>query len=530
MPSKDLNNSLELLREATLAVNQYPEQMYRAAKAHRLRGNFRKFTEEFWSVAEPAAPFIPNWHVDAVCEHLAAVAKGQIHRLVINVPPGTAKSLLAAVLWPAWVWTWNPAYRALFASYAASLATRDSIRCRSVIESDRYRALFVHDPLRGEVERWSLKADQNTTTHFENSASGFRMALGVGGKATGYRGNCVLVDDAINVTDAPSKAVRDSTRDWWFTTMSSRVNDLARDSFVIIGQRVHEEDLSGLALERGGYEHLCLPSEYDPKRTCKTSLGDPDKRRESGELLFPKLFPKEVLDQARIDLGTDGYAGQHDQLPTPPGGGLFKRQWWKFWQWDDSPPSSVQRPKGCSERQTRILQRVGFKWDSCVMSVDCTFKDADHAKSGKPDWVVLLVVGCSGADRFVLYRWRAQAGLKATCDAIREASRLFPGAFRKLVEDKANGSAVIETLEHEIQGIVPVDPEGGKEARANACAPQVEAGNVYLPSGASWLEEFVGECASFPKGKNDDQVDALTQALIDRMQGRGNRLKMLVSG
>lgn len=500
----------------------------RAATAQILRQDFRKFISAGWSFAEPAAPFIPNFHVDAVADHLAAVSRRQIRRLVINIPPGHAKSLLAAVLWPAWVWTWDPTWRALFASYAASLATRDSVKCRNVIDSDWYRQLFVHDPLHNEAERWKLRDDQNAKDFFENSASGFRMALGVGGKATGYRGNCVLVDDAMNVTDAPSKATRDFTRDWWFTTMSTRVNDPARDCFVIMGQRVHEEDLAGYALERKDYELLCLPSEFDKKRVFTTSLGIVDKRTEDGELLFPQLFTKEVLAQAKTDLGSDGYAGQHLQSPVAPGGGLFKRIWWKFWRWDKDQPTTTSRPKGCNEKPTRILESAG-RWDSCVMSVDCSFKDVEHSKSGRPDYVVITVWGCKGADRFLLYRWREQSGLTKTCAAIREAAQLFPKAFRKLVEDKANGSAVIETLEHEISGIVACNPEGGKEARANACAPQVESGNVYLPEGAPWLEEFIGEFASFPKGKNDDQVDSTTQALIDRMPGKHTRLHMLVT-
>lgn len=524
MPTPDLR-ALSLDSPAAAA------RQYRAANAEILRRSLRRFTEQAWSIAEPATPFIPNFHVDAVCDHLEAVARGQIRRLVINIPPGHAKSLLAAVLWPAWVWTWWPEWRALFSAYAASLAVRDSVRCRTVMDSDWYRGHFCVDPLKGEEERWRLKDDQNAKDFYENTRSGFRMALGVGGKGTGYRGNCVLVDDAINVSEASSKATRDSTRDWWFVQMSSRVNDLSRDSFVVMGQRVHEEDLAGACLETGSYELLMLPSEYDPKRVSVTSLGQPDKREQENQLLFPQLFPEKVLAQAKIDLGTDGYAGQHLQSPVLPGGSTFKRAWWRFWRFDKDLPTSTARPKGCSERPTRVIEKhLNFRWDSCVMSVDSTFKDVDHSKTGKPDWVVLTVWGCLNADRFLLYRARGQWGLSKTCEEIRAASALFPHAVRKLIEDKANGSSVIETLEHELQGIIAVNPEGGKEARANAVAPQVEAGNVYLPEGAAWLEEFVGECALFPKGKNDDQVDSMTQALVDRMQGRGNRLRMLVSG
>jgi predicted phage terminase large subunit-like protein len=385
------------------------------------------------------------------------------------------------------------------------------------------------DPLRG-VERWRLTDDQNAKTLFANTKTGSRLALGVGGQGTGYRGNAVIVDDAMNASDAPSPVVRESTIAWWDVQMSSRVNDLSKDSFVIMGQRLHENDLTGHALEQGGYEYLCLPSEFDPARRATTSLGVIDKRTEAGELLFPQLFPKAVLDEAKKRLGSDGYSGQHDQNPVPPGGSLLKKSWWKFWRWDTDQPTTTERPRGCNAYPTRVVQAKMWKWDSVVMSVDATFKSLEASKGRDPDYVVIMVIACKGPDRFVLYRYRKQIGFNETCEQIKEAAKLFPLAFRKLVEDKANGSAIIETLKSVLQGVIPVDPEGGKEARANAVAPQIEAGNVYLPEGAPWLDEFITECAFFPKGRHDDQVDALTQALIDRMHGKGDRLRMLVGG
>jgi predicted phage terminase large subunit-like protein len=507
---------------------QEQERSELALRAIQCRKRFSEFVADFWNVAEPAAPYIETWHVGAVCEHLEAVARGQIRRLVINIPPGHAKSLLASVLFPAWVWTWAPEWRALFASYAQSLAVRDSVRCRTVIESERYRSMFAGEPLTGK-ELWRLKDDQNAKDFYENTRSGFRMALGVGGKGTGYRGNLVLVDDALNVSDATSKAIRETTRDWWFQTMSSRVNDLSRDSFVVMGQRVHEEDLAGECIARG-YEVLRLPSEFQKSMVRETSLGQPDKRTVEGELLFPRLFSKDVLQQAKTDLGSDGYAGQHDQNPTPPGGGTFKREWWRFWRRADIPPSTTPRPKGCTDQPTRLIN-PGQQWDWIRMSVDATFKDAAHSKSGNVDWVVITVWAGLQADRFLLWRWREQAGLKRTCDGIREAMDAFPRIRQVLVEDKANGPAVIEALEHEIAGIKPISPAGGKEARAAACAPQIESGNVYLPEGEPWLEEWIGEFANFPRGRHDDQVDSCTQLLVECSTARaGSRTHMLVSG
>ncbi len=491
-----------------------------ALDAELSRRSFKRFIVEAWSILEPQMPFRENWHVDAIAQHLEAVARGQISRLVINIPPGHAKSMLAAVLWPAWIWTWIPSFRGLFSSYSGDLAIRDSVKCRSVVESQWYQERFCQD--------WRLSSDQNVKGFFQNTQTGFRLSLSVGGKTTGFRGRLCLVDDPLNATDAPSKLARDAAINWWDQGMSTRLDP--GGALVIIQQRLHEDDLAGHALAQGGYEHLMLPSEYDPKRATVTSLGTPDPRKESGELLFPTMFTEEVLKEAKIRLGSDGYAGQHDQLPTPPGGGMFKKKWWRFWRWKEDAPFGGERPKGCNEYPTKLIQKLAWKWDSVVMSVDCTFKSVEASKGKDPDYVVITVWGCKDADRFLLYRFRKRVGFGDTCDAIREASREFPNAYRKLVEDKANGSAVIETLQGEISGIIAVDPEGGKEARANAVAPQVESGNVYLPESAPWLDEWVGEFASFPRGKHDDQVDSMTQALIDRMQGKANRLKMLVRG
>lgn len=505
------------------------ERQIRLTTAECLQASFRLFTERFWAVAEPATPFIGNWHVDAVCEHLEAVARGQIRKLLINIPPGHAKSLLAAVLWPAWVWTWRPEWRGLFGSYGKALAVRDSVKCRSVVESQQYRELFCTDP-RNDAKLWGLREDQNAKDFFENTRSGFRLSLGVGGEGTGYRGNCVLADDPLNATDAPSKAARDAAIFWWDQQMSSRVNDLSKDSFVIIQQRLHEDDLAGHVLSQKGYEHLCLPSEFSKARVSRTVLGTADRRTEEGELLFPKLFPKEVLDEAKKVLGPEGYSGQHDQLPSPPGGGLLKREYWRFFRYDDHQPATRERPRGCSLIPTRTLQHQDKVFDWQAISVDCSFKSLEEAKGRDPDYVVIYVIAGKGPDRYLLYRYRKQIGFEETCQEILEARRLFPKAWRVLIEDKANGSAVINVLRKKISGVIDIQPEGGKEARANACEPQIRSGNVFLPEGAPWLEEFVGECAGFPRMKHDDQVDALTQCLIEMHGGGASRTKMLVAG
>lgn len=483
-------------------------------EAERARRSLHEFVKQAWTIVDPAYVFLDNWHIGAICEHLEAVARGEIQRLLINIPPGHAKSLLVSVIWPAWVWSWRPTWQAIFGAYAADLSTRDSKRCRTLIESDWYRTSFM------EPGGWEFRHDSNRANDYSNTANGRRLSMSVDGKATGERGDCVVVDDPINATDIMSKAARDSVLTWWDKVMSSRLNNMAKGSRVIIMQRLHEEDLSGHVLDQGGYEHLRLPSEFNPKKktiTFHTVNGErkqlwEDPRTEPGELLFPALFSAEVLAQAKKDLGSDGYSGQHDQDPSPAEGNLFKRKWWRFWKPDGVAAESALRPDGCYEGPARPLPKLYYQ----LISLDAAFKGkSEKGKEKGSDYVVFQVWAVERADRYLLHQVRGRMTFTQTCDTFRALCKQFPLARKKIVEDAANGPAVIDTLASEIAGIVPVKPEGGKESRAAAAQPQIESGNVYLPEGAPWLSDFVDEFASFPKGKNDDQVDCATQALLE---------------
>lgn len=516
-------------------------------------------------------PLIDNWHVGAICEHLEAVTREEIQRLLINVPPGHAKSLLVSVFWPAWVWIQRPSWRGLFGSYSGDLAIRDSVKCRTIVESPWYRESFSacrvcgkHPDPENPTEHdrhckgWALAGDQNVKSYFKNTATGERLCVSVGSKATGFRGDCTACDDPLNVIDAPSKLKRDEAIFWWDRVMSSRLNDQRRGARIMIMQRVHEDDPAGHILAKGGYEHLCLPSLFEPRRrsitfitkhvpACELRQEDPtdckpaeykpeaegeddvlgeecsvtcscprhkfweDPRGRESELLFKRLFPPPVLAQAKVDLGSEGFAGQHQQRPAPEDGEKFKKGWWRFWKPDGVAAEGVKRPVGCNQDPAVPLPS---QFDRVVLSLDATFKDTDGT-----DYVVFQVWGCVKADRYLLDQSRARRSFTDTCDEFERLVKRWPDARRKLVEDKANGPAIINALKRRIAGIVAIEPYGSKEARAAAVQPEVESGNVYLPEGASWLEDFIAEFVAFPNGKNDDQVDCLSQAL-NELAGR----------
>ena len=460
--------------------------------------SLREFVEGGWDVLDPGSPFRPNWHIDAICDHLEAAARGEIQQLVISIPPGHAKSMIVSVLWHPWVWTWWPEWRGIFSSYGAqpvAPSTRDSVRARSVIASEWYQETFQ--------PQWELAGDQNVKNYYRNTKTGERLSLTVGA-GTGFRGNAVVVDDPINIADRFSESVLESVKDWWDKSMSSRFNDQSKRLRVIIAQRTVVGDLTGHVLAQGGYEHLCLPSEFDPKRRAVTSLGIADPRTKEGELLFPSLFPQSVIDQAKKDLGSIDYAAQHQQSPVPMSGGIFQRAWFEG---DEKHPRSMYT----------TLPPV---FDEIIDSWDMSFKDTKSS-----DYVVGERWGRLGADIYLLRERRGQMNYPTTRKEVRSFSqaptigygdtRKHPPAMLKLVEDKANGPAIIADLKSEVPGMVAVEPEGSKEARAHAVSPMCEAGNVHLPDPSLWpeVQEWLDEICTFPKGVKDDRVDSFTQVL-----------------
>ena len=470
-------------------------------KAEKARRRLREFVEQAWPVLEPHTTFVPGTHVDAICDHLQAITQGRLRDLIINVPPGHAKSLLVAVFWPAWVWIDHPEMRWIFGSYRAELAIRDSVKCRTLIESDWYQRRWG--------SRFKLRDDQNQKTRFENSATGYRVVTSVG-TGTGERADIVVVDDPTSVDQADSDAERRSANEWWNGTMSTRLNDLRTGHRVVIQQRLHEDDLTGNLLDKGGYELLMLPEEFEPERACSTSIGWRDPRTEAGELLWPEKIGKKEVADLKSKLGSYRYSGQYQQRPSPSGGGIFKRHWFRYWKPKgmEVKPVVVRLPDGSSQAIPAI--DLPDEFDEMVQSWDMAFKDAQTS-----DFVVGGVWGSKGANRFLIDQRRGRLSFPETLDAVGKMSTRWPKAYAKLIEDTANGPAVIASLRDRVGGLIPVNPGGGKVARAQAVSPLIEAGNVYLPHPiiAAWVDGFIEECAVFPNGRHDDQVDQMTQAL-----------------
>jgi predicted phage terminase large subunit-like protein len=431
--------------------------------------------------------------------------------LLVNVPPGTMKSLIVSVFAPVWQWIHRPGWKAVFISANPRVTVRDSLKRRDLIKSEWFRQTFRPE--------WSLSDDQDAKTLFKNTRGGFMQALGIGGKITGDRVDGIFVDDPLDAKEAPAKAARAAVITAWTSAIRNRLTSMIRGTRCVIMQRLHEEDLSGYILENEPekWEHVCFPMEFEPDHD---HVDRRDPRKTEGELLFAVRFPEGVLDEEKTNLGSAGYAGQHQQRPAPASGNKFQRTWWRFYRKQTGPGDNDttprKRPKGCNELPTVVLP-YDHKFPENIQSWDMAFKDTDGS-----DYVVGAVVAREGARKFVRDIDRAKRDMPVTVKALKLLSARYPETHMKLVEDKANGPAVISTLETEVTGLIAVNPEGGKEVRAAAMQPGVEAGNWFLPEGADWVDDFIDEFANFPFGKNDDQVDAISQAAIRFQQSEGD--------
>jgi predicted phage terminase large subunit-like protein len=458
--------------------------------------SLRRFVEWAWPVVEPAA-FQPNWHIDVITEYLEAVTAGDIRQLVINIPPRYGKSLLVSVFWPCWEWIARPGGRWLFASYAETLARQHARNRLRLLRSGWYR------------QRWGrqvqLTRDHQTALEHHNTAGGAMIATSVGGSITGKGGNRIVIDDPHNPTEAESDMQRAHAVDYFRQTLSTRLDDKTHDAIVLVMQRLHTQDLAGLCLELG-FHHLCLPAVAPTRTTIVFPRSKRTLVREAGAPLWSARESLAQLDAQRRVLGSYGFAGQYQQEPVPRGGGMFARTSWRYYE--VLPPGA----RG-----------------NVIQSWDLAFKDGDGS-----DYVVGLAAAQLGAEVYLLDRYKQRASFSETCRAIEAMAARYPQTSVVLVEDAANGPAVVDTLRQRIRGVLLVKPEGGKMARASAVQPQIEAGQVWVPQPRwsdgvlrpehPWVEDFIDTCALFPKGAHDDDVDALTQLLVycrtSGMQGR----------
>jgi len=443
------------------------------------RQSLAHFAKRAWQVLEPSTPLRWGWALDAICEHLEAVSAGDIKRLLMNVPPGSMKSLLTGVIWPAWEWgpRRQQALRYLGTAHAAHLAVRDNLKCRRLIQSKWYQD---HWPV-------MLTSDQNAKTKFENDKTGFREAMAFEGM-TGSRGDRVIIDDPHSVSDANSVAKLDAGVLTFREALPSRVNN-DQSAIVIIMQRLNEGDVSAVAMDLG-YDHLCIPMRYELTNRQPTKIGWTDPRKVDGDLMFPERFSEEQVKELEASLGVYAVAGQLQQRPSPRGGGLFKDEWWQYYT---VPP---------------------------MMEYRAIYVDTAQKTKQENDYSVLELWGRSKTGQAYLLdlhrgKWEAPE-LLVQARAFWAKHKAGAAPLRAMkIEDKISGTGLIQTLKREGIPIIAIQRDRDKISRAHDSAPMIQSGNVYLPSNAAWLSEFLAEASKFPNAIHDDQLDPMMDAIAD---------------
>jgi predicted phage terminase large subunit-like protein len=437
------------------------------------------FSQRAWHVLEPVAELKWGWVLDAICLHLEAVTDGSITRLLINVPPGSMKSLLVGVIWPAWEWGPKvmPEMRFVSTAHEETLAIRDSRRCRDLIKSEWYQSLW---PLQ-------MADDLDGKREFGNNKKGIRQARAFT-SMTGVRGDRIILDDPISADNANSDAKLESARIAFTETLPTRINS-DKSAIVVIMQRLNERDVSGVIKDMDlPYVHLCIPMRYDRKRHCVTEIGWQDPRSIDGELMFPDRFSEQQVSELEKTLGSYGSAGQLQQNPSPRGGGIIKTEWFRYW---------TNRPL-----------------------LECRFITADTAQktSEQNDYSVFQCWGRSTSGQAVMLdqvrgKWEApDLVTQARAFWIKHLSETTTVLRGMYVEDKVSGTGLIQTLRREGIPILPIPRSKDKITRGYDAAPFIESGNVLLHQDAVYLSDFLAECESFPSGKNDDQLDPMFDA------------------
>lgn len=475
-----------------------------------------EFAKRSWPEIDPN-PLVWGKVMQIICDHLQALTEGQLEhdRLCINVPPGHSKSMLVGVIWPAWRWIKHPEWRAIFSANEQGLVNRDMVKRRNLMASEWYQKYYRDPTGPFEVPGWKFSDDQNTKTFYKNDKFGEFTALTVG-SGTGRRADTVCIDDPINANNARSKVMRDAVIRWKTETMSSRFSDMQKKQQVLIMQRLHEDDLTGYLLkhEKGMWTHLCLMSEFEPSRATRTLTKDKklffqDWRKKPGEVLWPERFPPSVLAGDKIEMKAYGYAGQHQQNPAPIEGGILKRAWFNH-RWlrpGEAPVVGID------------CRTLPPQFDMYACFTDASFKGTETS-----DFVAIGMFGLKGPNLYMLdLRWEQMSFVEtvvALKDLVTKWTRpphvTVSGVY---VEDKANGSAVMDTLKGSVPCLIPMEPDGGKEARIIAASGALEAGNVWFPLTHSRMDDFVSEAITFPKATHDDGIDMLAYAIRKMVGG-----------
>jgi predicted phage terminase large subunit-like protein len=444
-----------------------------------LRSDLYSFVQAAFPIVAGGQVLQRNWHLQAIAAALTDVIDGKNHRLIITVPPRSLKSICASVALPAFVLGQDPTRNLICVSYSEVLSRKHGNDCRALMHSPMYQRVFP---------RTRISSSKDTETEIKTIAGGSRLTTSVGGTLTGRGGNILIIDDPLKPQDAQSESTRESVKQWYSNTLLSRLDHKSEGAIIVVMQRLHPDDLVGYLLEQGGWQHLNLPAIAETD--CSIPLGkDRYHFRRIGDFLHPERENEAVLNELKVAMGSMEFSAQYQQAPVPLGGNLIKWSWFKFY---DAPPSP------------RAGDTLIVSWDTAMSSNQL----ADFSAC-----VVLLV---RGGTVYILDVTRGRLEypeLKRAVISQHERWQQTGATKYMLIERKGSGLSLIQDLHSEHIHAIGVDPIGDKIMRMSVQTAPIEAGAVHLPLSAPWLDEFKKEVLSFPQGRHDDQIDALSQGL-----------------
>ena len=449
--------------------------------------SLHEFVRQAWHVLEPAEPFVDNWHIGAICEHLMAASARQLRRLIVNIAPRHTKSLLVSVCWNAWHWARQPSERFFYTTYRNDLSLRDANNCRTLVKSPWYQANWGN--------KFQIIADQDAKYRYETDKRGFRFSTSVEGGMTGEGGDILVLDDPHNASEAESEVERQNVKRFVDVAWSSRVNNPQTSVKVVVMQRLHEDDVTSHLLKKeAGWERLILPTEYVPT-TRVWFNGKKDTRTVKGELLWPQRFGEKEVAEAKTDLGDYGFAAQHQQDPSARTAGMFK-----------VPKMREKIVRSFSPGVAWVEDRG---WDLAAT----TKKDSKRTAGVR---MAKDILGRYWIRHVVLGKWPPDD--RNTEMLARTKADGFRCRVRVEHEGGSSGEDQATSITRLLVGYAVefIKVSGDKASRADAFAAQCNAGNVYVVDDGTWdVEAYLSELAGFPEGVYKDQVDASSLAFND---------------
>lgn len=450
----------------------------RIIRAH-FRNTLSMFIHKVFESVDNSQTYLHSKHIDLIADHLERCRKGEIKRLIINMPPRSLKSICASVAFPAWLLGHDPTSRIITTSYSDDLASKLARDCRAVMEKDWYKELFPQT---------RLNPSKRTEIEYETTQNGYRLATSIGGALTGRGGNFIIIDDPIKPQDALSEAKRKGVNQAYANTIYSRLNNKNTDVIIIIMQRVHTDDLCSFVQDNEEWEVLNLPA-IATKDEEFTLLNGKIVTRRIGELLNPRLESAMTLDVIKSNMGSYNFEAQYQQNPIPEEGNLLKWGWFKYY--DELPYDG------------EIIQ----SWDTAMS--DNNYNDYSVGITA------MVYENCY----YIMDIYRGKLIFPELRRKIVELHQQF-NPNKLIIENKGSGISLIQQLRSEDKvHAIKYEPTMSKKERIMVHSGVLESGRVFLPRKASFLEELEKEVVTFPHGKNDDQIDALSQ-LLDKDHGR----------